>query len=102
MKEIKVWINNGETYQFPHYIQSDKMFQYIAEWKQTLFQKCKEANADHYVYAIVTLDDDNGILPKELDIYMMPLNNDDFHKRMEKIQREKKVMVYAWHKGTAY
>ena len=101
MRNVKVWINDGSLYQIPHYVRADKINQYIAEWGHVLFQKCKEINADHYVYAVKTLDDDDAMV-KEVDIYMTPLDDDDFYKRTEALQKQKKVIVYAWHKGTAY
>lgn len=100
MREIKCWINDGAIYQYPHYIMEDKVEQYIGEWRMALFQKCKEANADHYVYAVKTVDDD--CRTQEVDIYMLPLNDEDFFERTISLQKEKNVIIYAWHKGTAY
>ena len=101
MREIKVWINDDSVYQYPHHIQEDKLQQYISEWQQALFQKCKEANADHYVYAVATMDNEEPRVA-ELDIYMLPLNDEEFRKRTDALQKEKPVIIYAWHKGTAY
>ena len=101
MREIKVWINDDSIYQYPHYIKANELQQYISEWQQALFQKCKEANADHHVYAVATIDNKESKVV-ELDIYMLPLNNEEFRKRTDALLKEKPAIIYAWHKGTAY
>lgn len=100
MREIKVWINDVSLFQYPHHILKTDIEKYISEWRQVLFQKCKEANADYFIYAVKTINDNGDV--DELNIYMTPLNDEEFYKRTEALQKQKDVVIYAWHKGTAY
>lgn len=102
MREVRLWVNDGSLYQTPWHIPEDMVLQYIREWGHSVFPECKKANADHYVYAVQTFDDENDLLVKEVDVYMLPLNDEEFYKRTDALKKKKKVLIYAFHKGTAY
>ena len=100
MREIKVWINDDRIYQTPHWIYDINVESYIKEWKDILFPECKKVNADHYIYCTKEYDD-NDVL-QEINIYMTPLDDETFHKRVAVAQKDKRMWVGAWHKGTSY
>lgn len=104
--DIVVYIHDGKLYQEPHYILKSQGEDWIKEWKTSCFEKAKEINADHFVYATKTYNAIHDYL-KRVDLYAVPLSNDEFEKRI-KLNNEiamkqcESVWYGVWHKGTAY
>lgn len=106
MREIKLFVHNGQIYLEPHYILSDQVEKWIKEWRESCFEKAKEINADHFIYATKTYNAVHDYL-KQVDLYAIPLSNDEFEKRIklndEKAMKQCENIWYGvWHKGTAY
>ena len=105
MKEIKVFVHDGRLMQEPYHIWDTNVDAYIAEWKQILFPLAQKADMDHYVYCTKIYDKDDNLI--ELNIYMQPLNENEFMKRTNfACEAEKKngnsIWFGCWHKGTSY
>lgn len=105
MREIKAWVHDGSLYMWPHYLWDVDVEKYIADWRESVFQQAKEKNADHFIYATKTYDEDGNLI--EIDLYAEALDDDEFYKRTDaeyKSKREKNQFVSfeVFHKGTAY
>ena len=99
-KEIEVWFHDDIFFLYPDRIYAKDVETCIAGWREVLWEDCKKANADHYIYAVRTLADDDTT--EQLDIYMQPLDDDEFRKRTDALLATTPAIIYAWHKGTAY
>ena len=60
----------------------------------------QKANADHYIYCTKEYDE-NDVL-QEINMYMTPLDDETFHKRIALAQKDNRMWIGAWHKGTSY
>ena len=57
----------------------------------------KETGADHVVYATKEYDEEDEV--KEVNFYMIPLDDAEFHRRVKSFQETTpKSMIYAVHK----
>lgn len=57
----------------------------------------KETRADHVIYATKEYDEQDEV--KEVHFYMLPLTDEEFHKRVANFQKTTpKSMIYAAHK----
>ena len=98
MKEVRVFVHDGRIYQVPYHIYTDEVMSCIRNWKESVLQIAKDANADHFVYCTINYEDD-GVTTKEVNLYTVPLNDEEFYKRTDSIRN---AYIGAWHKGTTY
>jgi hypothetical protein len=102
MNEIKIFVHDGSLLLNPHYAYDVKDAEkWIEDWKEQVFPLAKEANADHYVYAIKRRDEGGAL--KEVGLYNVALDDKEFHKRMDSaLKAWPDALILAWHKGTSY
>ena len=102
---LNVWLHDGNKYEEPHHIKKEHWQQYIKYWQEVLYPVAVKANKDHYIYAS-NIYDKNGELI-ELNIYMIPVNNGDFEKKIKYYDelaaaKECTANYSVFHKGSHY
>lgn len=106
MTDIPIYVHDGSVYLEPRYVLKNEVEKEIQAWKDAIFEKAKEVNADHFIYATKTYNAIHDYL-KRVDLYYVPLKDEEFHKRIDnsntKAIKECEFVWYGvWHKGTAY
>lgn len=97
---VKAFVHDGSIYLNTHYIQLSAVEAYIREWKEGLFERAKEIGADHFIYMTKSYAKDGSF--ERLDLYSVPLTDQQFNERVGNLLMEKDAYVGAWHKGTNY
>ena len=96
---IKAYIHDGSIYMEPHFLTESEIKGYMAGWKEAVFPEAKRIAADHFIYATQTYEDDKLV---RIDLYQVPLDDQEFNKRTANLLKQEDAIIKAWHKGTAY
>ena len=94
---VTMFIHDDSIYTVPKAIARDRVGEYLRNLEQEARTVLNETGFDHVVYAVKSYDACGSFVL--LDVYMLPLNDDDFYSRTESLCRESSCQIYALHKG---
>ena len=97
---VKAFVHDGSMYLNTHWVRNSEVESYIREWKEGHFEKAQEIGADHFIYMTKSYDE-NGVFD-QLDLYCVPLTDQQFNERVNNLLAIKDAYIGAWHKGTNY
>lgn len=96
MRFVRVFFHTGSIYPDVWQEPLREAMKRITENGKRALEILKETGADHVIYA--TKDYDEADEVKEINLYMIPLSNEEFDKRTNNYLKTNKGIIYAAHK----
>ena len=96
MKFIRIFLHTGSIYPSVWQEPLGEAMKRITENGKAASKVLEETGADHVIYATKEYDEADEV--KEIDLYMIPLSDEEFRKRTDAWQKINKGIIYATHK----
>lgn len=100
MRQIKVFRHFGQLYQQPYHDYDTNAEQIINDWKANVLPLAKSENADHFIYCTKIFGSEDQLT--EINLYSVPLTEEQFRKRSEAQAKKENCWIGAWHRGVSY
>lgn len=96
MKFIRVFLHNDSIYPDVWQEPLREAMKRITENGKAASKVLEETGADHVIYATKEYDEAEEV--KEINLYMVPLSDEEFEKRTDLYCKKSKGIIYAVHK----